>query len=225
MKNTVAIMVALDLKYPDVMGCIKVIADRFTRLNNIPVRIIVESDVKDVTLVLPEFARYYAWQLVPKDTERIIYFDYDILPVRKLPMLPNSDFAAIREKSKLADYAMETTPVLNEAKLYFNTGFFIAGRKFELICDRVLARQTALVSNASAKDQTIVNVEVQTAVRMGEIGFEELSNQWCMAAWDITLQSDPYMAHYISLTNSEIKPRIVSVMANRLNQLEQQIGE
>lgn len=225
MKNTVAIMVALNLKYPDVMGCIKVVADRFTRLNNIPVRIIVDADIQDLPVVLPDFARYYAWRFVPPETERIIYLDYDILPVGKLPRLPSSDFAAVRERSKLADYAMDTIPVLNEAKIYFNAGFFIAGRKFELICNRVLARQTALVSSASANDQTLLNMEIQTAIRMGEIEFEELPNRWCMAAWDITLQSDPYMAHYISLTNSEIKPRIVSVMANRLNQLEQQIGE
>ena len=224
MANTIAIMTAVDTQYPDILDCVKIIADRFTRLNDIPVRIITDIDMLDTQLVAPHFARYHAWRFVPPETEHLIYFDYDILPIRKLPALPKSDFAAVVENSKLADYSKNTIPLLNEAKIYFNSGFFVAGRKTEKIFERMLTRQTALVSAALTLDQTLLNVEVQTAVRMNEIVFEELPNRWCMASWDITVQSDPCMVHYIALADSKLKPRAVSIVANKLNQLEQQVG-
>lgn len=183
---------------PDEMKYVRRIADRFEELNNIPVKILTEDDVDLDKLTYPHFARYLAWGLVPQDTERIIYMDNDMIPVKPLPPLPEEDFAAATDCDKINEDAKKRWPLMRYAKRYFNSGFFIANRKLEEVFFEVLARQTT--ANEAKwpwfRDQTLLNLEVQMAVREGKISVKILPREWnYMALLDEEPVEGAYMIH------------------------------
>lgn len=224
MENTVAVIAASQLQLPDTMSWIEKIVGRFQRLNNIPVRVITDNDVADLPLCAPHYARYYAWRFVPKTTERIIYMDFDVLPVHPLPTKPpDADFAAITEQSRWADSAKDVIPLIGRKKTYFNSGFLIVKRSAEYIFDRMIARQTVAEGGPFVLDQTPLNVEVQLAVELDGLKFELLPSHWCMAFWDMDIRSDPCMVHYISMP--EQKLRAIGILVDTLNRLEEQASD
>ena len=123
-----AVMAAIYLSVEQ-MEHVRSVAARFEQLNNIPVRIITGRDLPGVYLSYPHFARYHVWQIVPKDTEKIIYFDNDMIPLRPLPELPDVDFAAVSDRSKLVEGVSREYPIIKKAGQYFNAGFFVASPK------------------------------------------------------------------------------------------------
>jgi hypothetical protein len=220
MEKVVAIITGIGIKQPDIMADVRLVADRFERLNGIPVKLITDEDVKDLPLVAPHFACYYAWQMVDNDVDRLICMDCDIIPFHALPKrLPDADFAAVPENSRWGDSAKSTIPLIKRAGTYFNSGLFIAKRSARPVFERMTARQTALRNGVWILDQTLLNVEVQTAVALEEITFEKLSKNWCMPFWDLRPGLEPSMVHYLSLTNL-IKMRLVGRLIRTLNALE-----
>ena len=191
---------------------IRRIANRFEELNNIPVRILTEDDVAGIELTYPHFARYHAWSLVPEDTERLIYMDTDIIPIKPLPQLPDEDFAAVTDSDKINDDAKKQWPLMRHVKRYFNSGFFIANRKLEPVFQEVLARQTT-ANNAAwpwFRDQTLLNLEVQMAAKAGKISVRILPREWNhLALLDDELVEDAYMLH-VSGIHPAMKLRFIN---------------
>lgn len=181
------------------------VADCFSELNGIPVRVLQNSDFAGEFLSSAHFARYYGWQFVSPETEKLIYLDADILPLRPLPPLPDVDFAAAPDHEGTCDKARNNFPILKRVHDYFNSGFFIAGRKTEPLFQSVLDRQSHAGGMAEPwyKDQTLLNIEIQLAVKNGDLTFEMLPKSWnYLAISDSVVVQDPYMLHLTGVKNS-----------------------
>lgn len=205
---------------------VRSIADRFTRVNDIPVRILTDSDFPGVYLAGPHYARYHVWDIVDQKVDRVIYIDTDTLALRPLPPLPDVDFAAATDQDYSVADGLAFSPLLNDAGCYFCSGFFIATRKTRAVFRRVLDRQM-FFRNANPSwriDQTPLNIEVQLAVRRGEITFELLSPKWLFLAMrhEITPES-PHILHFSGLPPDK-KLRVVHHFVSHLNYVEAEHG-
>lgn len=196
------------------LNYVRRIADRFEELNNIPVRTLTPADVGDIKekLVYPQFARYYGWNFVPEDVEYMIYMDTDLIPVKPLPELPTEDFSAVSDIAVLNEDVKKQWALFKTAQCYFNSGFFIASRKMKPIFEEVLLRQTTA---HKAKwpwfhDQTLLNIEVQMALRVGRISVRMLPKEWNhLAIMDLETVKDAYMLHVAGIHVS-VKLRFIN---------------
>ena len=213
MNNVCGVVAIMSFDPPDIRAHVERLVKRFEQLNDMTVRVIVADDLRGLPLVNPRFARYYAWQLVPKSIERIIYFDTDVLPLWPLPKLPEDAFAAVEENSSCAEAAKRQVPLLKRVSSYFSTGFFVADRRTEELFKRVLARQTTATEGKQPLlwDQTLVNVEVHTAVIMEEFSYKALPLDWCCQYWDLSPEQTTCMVHFPGV--GPLKIRMLSHMA------------
>ena len=218
--KTCAVMAAIWTK-PDVKAAVERVAKHFEQLNEMPVRLILGADLRGNFLSASEYAKYFAWRLVPPDVERIVYLDYDMFPARKLPALPDVDFAAAPAVDGVFEEVAKCWPVIQRAGVYFDAGFIIATRKTERIFNRMMLRQMHAVGREMPwrGDQTMLNVEVQSAVEEGDITFKLLSKRWNnLVLLDPDLVDDPIMLHL-----SEGGPhrlRLVDYVLGQLSQFE-----
>lgn len=221
MSDTVGIMTAIWVDEP-FKRAIRKVASRFERLNRIPVRVIEDADLTGEFLSSPYFARYHAWRFVPRDTERIFHFDADIIPLKPLPPFPDADFAAVQDRALYADKYAECWPIFRKNKHYFNAGVFMATRKTEPLFKRMVLQQTHAVDGGWPwiYDQTMLNIEVQTAVEMGEITYASLPKQWNnLALLDEERVPGPCMLHLAGPTHM-YKMYLVEHIVDHLNRLE-----
>lgn len=202
---------------------IRRIAERFTQLNDIPVRIILERDLPGVYLSAPQFARYHAWDLLPQDVDKLIYFDTDILPMRKLPPLPDVDLAAVPDCKMTTDFIYPRFPLLKQFGKYFSSGFMIATRRTLPIFRRVLARQMSGEDKYPwLNDQTLMNVESVLAIQNGEITFKLLSKRWACMPVHHEPTPDPYMMHFTGVPDQKL--RIINYLLEYAESIEDGLG-
>lgn len=218
--KTCAVMVAIWMK-PDVLGAARRIAKYFEKLNEMPLRFIVGTDLRGEFLSAASYAKYYAWRLVEPNVERIVYLDCDMFPVRPLPELPAADFAAAPDIAKNFELTAKHWPVIQRAGTYFNAGFFVATRKTEPIFNRMILRQNHIVGSEMPwhVDQSFFNVEVFSAVEAGDITYESLPKSWNnLILTDPEPVDDPYMLH---LTGGDVfRLRIIDHVIAQLGHLE-----
>jgi lipopolysaccharide biosynthesis glycosyltransferase len=208
------------------LGMVHRVINRFELLNDMEVRFIGDQELHNKFLSSAHYARYHAWNFVPSDVERIIYFDIDMLPLRPLPELPNIDFAAAPERQETYKECGDAWPVIKRAGLYFNTGMIIATRKTEPIFQRMLYKQTHSTGGESPwfADQSFFNVEVFAAVEAGEITFQELPRSWNSLILLDTVNpppDEPYMIHYAGGHSSKL--RLITHAITQLTNLERMI--
>lgn len=212
MRNACGVVAITSFDPPDIRKHVERLINRFTQLNDMPVRLICGDDLNGLTLVDPHFARYYAWQLVPKHVDKIVYFDTDVLPLWPLPELPDEDFSAVEETGVYAGASKKQIPLLKRANSYFSTGFFVAGRRTEPLFKRMIARQTTATEGPLLWDQALMNVEVQTAVIMEELSYRALPREWCCTHWNLSPEQSACMAHFPG--GGPLKIRLLGHMAD-----------
>lgn len=111
------------------LGVVQQIAERFQRLNGMPLRVLGVNDAPE-GLWNGSWIKPWLWDILPSNVDRVIWFDADIVPVNPMmDILPESgNFCAVMDvestKQRMDEVATELRPV----KDYFNAGFFVASR-------------------------------------------------------------------------------------------------
>lgn len=223
--KTCAVMAAIWME-PSLVEIVRRIAERFERLNNMEVRVIVDQDLSGKFLSSSYYAKYHAWKQVPSDIERIIYLDTDMLPLRPLPELPDVDFAAAPERKEIYDECSAAWPIIQRTGTYFNAGMLIATRKAEHIFQRMILRQTHSIGGEAPwfGEQSFMNIEVFSAVEAGEITFQQLPRSWNQLILIDTYEPPPPEAHMLHFAGGHnAKLRIISHAMEQFTNLERMI--
>lgn len=112
-------------------------ADRFASLNGARPRIYTRPPKGAPNNIHPAFYKAWIWDMVPDDVERIMFIDYDMVPVRSLGELPECMFGACIGYSGL----LATAAYLPyfRTRTYFNTGLFLAHRKMRPVFEQLKA--------------------------------------------------------------------------------------
>ena len=142
------------------------VVDRFEALNNRRVFVVRAADLPAEALSgHATYAKLWLWDAVPKTTERILYFDYDVVFVRPLPALPDVPFAACPDAQRYVEQRLEEHVLFQESGNYFNAGLFLAHRSTRPVFEQARAfRETQVVKQTPPYDQTTLNLLMQSAV-------------------------------------------------------------
>jgi len=136
-------------------------AKRFEKLNGIPVQILYNHTLGGKILTHRRFVKSLIWEYVPEDVERVIYYDYDVLPLTPLGELPKVDFAAAPDLKKSMDEAFEIWPLLRQYNIYFSPSVFLAHRKMAELFDRIACSQAAKPDQRGSYEQSLFNTLIQ----------------------------------------------------------------
>jgi lipopolysaccharide biosynthesis glycosyltransferase len=146
-----------------------------------------------------------------------------VLPIAPLPELPKENFAAVEEDSLTSNTARRSITAIRNANSYFNSGFFIADRSTEPFFNRVLDRQTTASKGfVDYMDQTLLNIEIQTALVSQQLSYRKLGTDWCCPHWHLPLEpaTSPCMIHFLGGRNSW-KMRLISHFAAALDDVQE----
>lgn len=101
-------------------------AARFEKLNGVKPRVFTRADVGvDVNKY---WYSSWVWDLVPGDVEYVLCMDSKVLPVRRLPALPELKFAAIVDRHDRVYQGMNSSEVVKQTGKYFQMHVFVAHR-------------------------------------------------------------------------------------------------
>ena len=136
-------------------------ADRFGRLNGVRPRVITTPPPGAPTDVHPAFYKAWLWDMVPDSVNRIMFMDFDIIPVRSLGDIPDCEFGACMGHSGLPGLS-KCSPFIRQTETYFNSGMFLAHRSTRPVFDRVKLFSTSLEHSFMRHiDQAVFNVLMQ----------------------------------------------------------------
>jgi len=143
------------------------VASRFEVLNGRRVHIVRNKDFPaDARDVHPYCLQPWIWDVVPKDTERVLYVDSDMIPLRALPELPDDEFIAALDGTPHCKRMADIYPAVAADGNFFNSGFFVASRSLRHIFDQM----KFFVSSRKSEDprhgdhlQTIFNLLIRSA--------------------------------------------------------------
>jgi len=120
------VLLSVDHPYPKIEQWI---ADRFEALNNRKMLIIRRDMLPDEALLgHPTYAKAWLWDVVPEDTQRIMYIDFDAAPIRAMPEIPDVPFAAVPDAPWWVSQMCAAHPLFARNKHVFNAGFFVMRR-------------------------------------------------------------------------------------------------
>jgi lipopolysaccharide biosynthesis glycosyltransferase len=143
---------------------------RFSRLND------VEGMVLDINklperMEHPAWAKAWIWDQVPKDVERVIWIDADVVPVRPImDILPDFPvpFAAVQDAKQSRQTAEWGNEKVEDLDVYFNSGVFVAHRDSEPMF-REWREGSSVKSKQPFVDQTPLNLMLAKHLKPGEI--------------------------------------------------------
>jgi len=119
------VMLSIDHPHPEIEEWV---ATRFEALNGRAVKVIRRQDLPaELATIQPPYLKAWLWDLVPLETQRIVFIDFDIIPLRALPAIPDVPFAASTDVQWYDDRMRSMYPAFAKAH-YFNAGFFVARR-------------------------------------------------------------------------------------------------
>lgn len=114
------------------------VAERFEALNHKKVQIIRKADLPaEAQNVYPPYAKAWLWDLVPDTVERIMFIDFDLIPLRALPPLPDAPFLAVPDTPGYVDHMRGMYPHFAKTRHVFNSGFFVAHRDTRACFERL----------------------------------------------------------------------------------------
>lgn len=159
------VTLAVDHPHPELAQWV---ADRFEVLNGHTMQIIQRNDIPAIAQdVHPQYMKAWLWDIVPETTQRILFMDWDIIPLRQLPEIPDVPFAAAPDDQMFIDRRVVDYPAIKATGTYFNAGFFIARRDTQSVFDQVklfaVDRTRADHTNGDF-EQTYLNLLIQAAV-------------------------------------------------------------
>jgi len=176
-------------------------AARFEKLNGIKPQLVTRKDIGvDVN---KHWYCAWIWDVVPDDVEYVLCMDSKILPVRKLPELPELKFAAIMDRHDRVAQGMHSATLRQTGK-YFQMQLFVAHRDTRPIFEQLKKLCALPKYNLPGADQNATGFDGRGIFTpMNELiqsNFEvhELSRDW---NWGITFEKQfyyewPYMINF-----------------------------
>jgi hypothetical protein len=159
------VMLSIDHPHPELEQWV---ADRFEMLNGRKMQIVRRTDMPEaIQNVYPSYMKAWLWDVVPKTVERILFIDWDVIPLRSMPMLPDVPFAAAPDDQMFIDRRVGDYPILTATNCYFNAGFFIARRDTLPIFEQVKLFAFNKINEDQTRgdfEQTVLNLLMQTSV-------------------------------------------------------------
>jgi hypothetical protein len=196
MADYLPVMLSMNHPYPDIE---KWIIDRFESLNDKEVFVVTQDMLPEEALMgVAPYAKAWLWDVVPKRTTRIMYLDFDIVPMRPLPEIPDAAFAAVADYQLWADRLAVVYPFFERTKKYFNAGFFVARRDTQPYFDQL--KLLAATKNRffwNMNEQPLMNFFIQETFDVHWL--PETFN--CMSHAHFSIASEAYMLHFAGMNN------------------------
>ena len=111
------------------------LADRFAALNGVRPQIITREQIAKP--INKYWCPVWVWDCVPSDVDYVLCMDERILPVRKLPPLPELKFAAIMDRHDRVNQGKAASKVIRMSGKYFQMHVFVAHRDTRPIFEHV----------------------------------------------------------------------------------------
>ena len=172
-------------------------ADRFGKLNGARTYVITTPPRGAPTDVHPSFYKAWLWDMVPENVDRIMFMDFDIIPIRPLGELPDCEFGACMGYSGLPAIS-KCLPFIQKTGMYFNAGMFLAHRSTRPVFDRVKLFATSLEHSFMRHiDQAVFNVLMQHEVNVTILP-EDWSYQLSVVGGEYV--KEPKLLHFSAMT-------------------------
>lgn len=195
MAEYLPVMLSIDHPYPELEEWT---AKRFELLNDKPVKIVRREDLPEEALVgYPHYGKAWIWDILPAGVERILFFDYDCIPMRALPEMPDVKFAAVPDAQWFVDKMRAMYPHFAKTRYVFNSGFWMAHRDTRQ-CFNQLKTYQITVGHASpfgTYDQAPMNNLIQSLFEVHWLP----GNVHCLAHTHYTEALDARMLHFPGL--------------------------
>jgi len=170
-------------------------AARFEKLNGVRPQVVLQKDVDE------EINRYWypvwIWDIAPDDAEYILCFDSKILPMRKLPELPDLKFAAAMDRHDRVNQTKGRSPTVAASGKCFQMQLFIAHRDTRPVFEELkrLGRTEKYntrdgVPDETGYDQRIYFTPLNDLIQ-SNFDVYELTRAW---NWIITYEKQYYFA-------------------------------
>jgi len=197
-------------------------ADRFGRLNGVRPRVIMSKPDGAPDGVHPAFYKAWLWDMVPARVDRIMYIDFDVIPVRPLGEIPDCTFGACIGTTSMRIMSAHL-PYIRRAQKYFNTGVFLAHRDTKPYFDQLKAfastRETSMMRHM---EQCTLNLLLQPAVKI-----LTLPDEWNyqITIPNVTTVAEPKLIHASAYGNRRWS--LLSFLLDRLDSAElgQSLGD
>jgi hypothetical protein len=112
-------------------------AARFEQLNGIKPQVVMRTDTG--VNVNRYWYSAWIWDVVPKDVEYVLCMDSKVLPVRKLPELPELKFAASMDRHDRVNQGIAHSSVVQRTGKYFQMHVFLAHRDTQPVFEQLKA--------------------------------------------------------------------------------------
>jgi len=152
---------------------------RFGDVNGVPLTVLGHNDIRGLVNLMPHptWVKAFLWDLLPPDTERIMWLDADMVAASPMGDLPTSDpWMACPDTDNTRNRISGVRALSGIGPMYFNAGFFVATRAARGVFN--IAQTWMLNSNAAVPymylDQTPLNVLVTLVLG----GYMALPKQW-----------------------------------------------
>lgn len=177
-------------------------AARFEKLNGVKPQVVTREDIGvDVNKY---WYSAWVWDVVPANVEYVMCIDSKVLPVRKLPELPDLKFAAIMDRHDRVSQGMARSEVMRNSGKYFQMHVFVAHRDTRPIFEQLKQLATAAKYNEMDGKANELgfdgrgNFTPMNELIQANFHVHELSREW---NWIITYEKQyyfeyPYMINF-----------------------------
>jgi len=199
MSDYLPVMLSVDHPYPDIEEWT---AERFKRLNGKEVFIVRRDMLPEAALMgHAAYAKAWLWDVVPKATTRFMFIDFDMIPLRALPEIPDAAFVAVPDAQWWIDTMKKMYPLFARTQRYFNSGFFVARRDTQPCFDHLKAFAVGLGCGkgpySATYEQTPLNHLIQ-----GTFDVHWLPETFnCMSHTHFAEASEAHMLHLAGMPN------------------------
>ena len=179
-------------------------ADRFEKLNGIRPRVVTRADIEGCSNKYWYSA--WVWDFVPANYDYVFFMDSKVLPIRRLPELPELKFAAALDRHDRIKHGMRYSELINQTGKYYQMHVFFAHRDTQPAFEELKKLNSVAKYNTRGNSPaelgfdgrgnfTPMNEVIQAAVPV-----HELSHAW---NWIITYEkqfyyTDPYMINFVA---------------------------
>lgn len=195
------------------------VAKRFEKVNEIETRLLIPEEL-DVPIWSGLWMKPFLWDVVPKDVERIIWFDCDMVAVAPVhDLLPPEDtpFAAVEDYEGSVKVATHDCPIVQNLDRYFNAGFFVMNRECIPVFEKFkehMPGKGRLVRTYIFHDQTPLNIEIDRAFGERAVSLPCALN-WMWASMGYP-PDDVRMIHFAGWGGGEARVKFLGEHITRL---------